>query len=178
MSWEMKILYCCERREIFGEAKEVLGWVWGRRDRIDELLWNRGLRRGGEVLGIREAEKAGLPGACTDLWGSIAGHQEHLTGNWRQLTSLSCEPFSLSSPSGKCVAHASHCVGGFWWKSLESQSQMQIDLTAGQGPTEQSSNWTELQQLPEFRKEKPLGPLELFSGNHGLYTQCGVEGSP
>lgn len=41
---------------------------------------------GGEVLGIREAEKAGLPGACTDLWGSIAGHQEHLTGNWRQLT--------------------------------------------------------------------------------------------
>lgn len=21
MSWEMKILYCCERREIFGEAE-------------------------------------------------------------------------------------------------------------------------------------------------------------
>lgn len=66
---------------------------------------------GGEVLGIREAEKkAGLPGACTDLWGSIAGHQEHLTGNWRQLTVCPVNPSSLSSPSGKCVARASHLV--------------------------------------------------------------------
>lgn len=30
MSWEMNFLYCCERREIFGEAEGGLGLGLGR----------------------------------------------------------------------------------------------------------------------------------------------------
>ena len=113
MSWEMNFLYCCERKEIFGEAEGGLGLGLGRG--IDWWIAlpsrNRGLRKGWGSAGNQEGErKAGLWGACTDLWGSTARHQEHLTGNWRHWQLLSCDPFNLSSPSGKCVAHASHLV--------------------------------------------------------------------
>lgn len=67
--------------------KEVLGWVWGVIDELLCLLELEASGGGGEVLGIRKAEKKAEPrGACADLRRSAAGPRERLTGNWRQLT--------------------------------------------------------------------------------------------
>lgn len=65
------------------------------------------------------------------------------TPNWQLETADSFCPVnpSVSPALQESVWHMLH-TSCEWllMKVLESQSQMQIDLTAGQGPTEQSSN--------------------------------------
>lgn len=76
MSWEMKILYCHAREgNLLERPKEVLGWVWGEMTIIALIEASGG---GGKCWESGRREKAGLLGAARDLWGSTAGHQEHL----------------------------------------------------------------------------------------------------